>query len=70
MVCTSMGRFNHEVQFLIKIWILSYLDLGNGLRNLPVLLNLHWLPVHRRISFKILLMTVKALKGQSPVYRS
>ena len=65
-----MGRFNHQVQFLIKIWILSYLGLGNGLRNLPVLLNLHWLPVHRRISFKILLMTVKALKGQSPVYRS
>ena len=36
----------------------------------PVLRNLHWLPVHKRISFKILLMTFKTLNGQSPVYIS
>jgi len=36
----------------------------------PVLRNLHWLPVHKRISFNILLMTFKALNGQSPVYIS
>ena len=30
--------------------------------------NLHWLPVHSRIEFKILSMTYKALNGQAPSY--
>ena len=34
----------------------------------PVLYNLHWLPVSQRIKFKILLLTYKALHGQSPQY--
>ena len=34
----------------------------------PVLLSLHWLPIHERIVFKLLLLTYKALNGQAPSY--
>ena len=34
----------------------------------PVLAKLHWLPVHFRIDFKVLLLTFKALNGQAPEY--
>ena len=34
----------------------------------PILKDLHWLPVHARIEFKILTHTYKALHGQSPAY--
>ena len=36
----------------------------------PVLVDLHWLPVHFRIRYKILLLTYRALNGQSPTYIS
>ena len=36
----------------------------------PVLRNLHWLPVQSRITYKILLLTYKALNGMAPVYIS
>ncbi|MBN3299250.1 RL18 protein, partial [Amia calva] len=34
----------------------------------PVLASLHWLPVHYKIDFKVLLLTFKALKGPAPPY--
>ena len=34
----------------------------------PILRRLHWLPVHFRIIFKILLLTYKALNGLAPDY--
>ncbi|XP_034541124.1 uncharacterized protein LOC117814108, partial [Notolabrus celidotus] len=34
----------------------------------PVLASLHWLPIKCRIEFKILLLTYKALKNQTPSY--
>ena len=34
----------------------------------PVLKSLHWLPVNRRIQFKILLVTYKCLHGLAPNY--
>ena len=34
----------------------------------PVLRHLHWLPVHYRIDFKILLLTFKCLNGLAPLY--
>lgn len=34
----------------------------------PVLRYLHWLPVHYRIDFKILLLTFKCLNGLAPLY--
>ena len=36
----------------------------------PVLRNLHWLPVTKRIEFKILTITYKALNGMAPSYIS
>ena len=34
----------------------------------PVLTDLHWLPAHLRIEFKVLLITYKALRGQALTY--
>ena len=34
----------------------------------PILHDLHWLPVHHRITYKIALMTFKSLHGMSPGY--
>ena len=34
----------------------------------PILMQLHWLPVHHRIVYKLLLITYKALNGQAPQY--
>ena len=36
----------------------------------PLLKGLHWLPVHMRIIYKILVLTFKSIKGISPVYIS
>ena len=36
----------------------------------PVLIGLHWLPVSYRITFKILLLTYKALNNLAPSYLS
>jgi hypothetical protein len=36
----------------------------------PVMIQLHWLPVRQRIIFKLMLLTFKALNGQSPAYIS
>ena len=34
----------------------------------PVLIQLHWLPVHFRILFKVLLLVYNALNGMAPLY--
>ena len=34
----------------------------------PVLRRLHWLPVRQRITYKVLLLTYKALNGMAPKY--
>ena len=34
----------------------------------PVLYELHWLPVRSRITYKVLLLTYKALHGLAPAY--
>ena len=34
----------------------------------PILKSLHWLPVHLRVKFKLLLITFKALHGDAPIY--
>ena len=36
----------------------------------PVLRNLHWLPIHKRIEYKILLLVYKCLHGLAPAYLS
>ena len=34
----------------------------------PILKQLHWLPICRRIEFKLLILTYRALYGQTPEY--
>ena len=34
----------------------------------PVLKDLHWLPIRKRIEFKILLLTFKCMQGIAPLY--
>ena len=34
----------------------------------PVLKKLHWLPVKQRVTYKILLLTLRALNGLAPIY--
>ena len=34
----------------------------------PVLRSLHWLPIRKRVLFKILLLTFKAIRGSAPQY--
>jgi len=36
----------------------------------PILASLHWLPIHFRIHFKILLFAFKSLNGMTPPYLS
>ena len=36
--------------------------------SLPLLLDLHWLPVKERIDFKIAMLCFKCLNGQAPTY--
>lgn len=36
----------------------------------PILESLHWLPVSFRVDFKVLMLTYKALQGQTPHYLS
>ena len=36
----------------------------------PLLRTLHWLPIHHRITFKVLLLTYKILHCQAPTYLS
>ena len=62
-----------------QLWKLQYVQnsaarLLTGTRKhkhiTPVLRDLHWLPVHERIRFKILLMTFKCLNQLAPSYLS
>ena len=46
------------------------LDLSKFCHIIPALRQLHWLPVVKRIQFKILLLTFKAINGLSPPYIS
>ena len=46
------------------------LDLCKFCHITPALRQLHWLPVVKRIQFKILLLTFKAIRGLSPPYIS
>ena len=34
----------------------------------PILRNLHWLPIHQRINFKVLLLVYKIINSQAPQY--
>ena len=67
--------------FLIHIYLLPFQRIQNTAARLvtlsrksehitPILRSLHWLPIHHRITFKVLLLTYKILHGQAPKYLS
>ena len=50
-------------------WLLNGIPkTTRGSHITPVLKDLHWQPIQYRIQFKILVITYKALQGQSPLY--
>ena len=58
-----------------KVWI--HIVVLFGKKNVsfawpltPVLYNLHWLPVEKRLKFKVLMMCFKCLHGLAPKYLS
>ena len=62
-------------KILIQSYVMSKIDYCNIVLRLhkfshitPALATLHWLPVKRRIDFKITLLVYKALNGQAPAY--
>jgi len=46
------------------------MDIGKYSHITPALNDLHWLPIHARIHFKILLLAFKVIHGQAPAYLS
>ena len=46
------------------------MDIGKCSHITPALYDLHWLPIHARIHFKILLLAFKFIHGQAPAYLS
>ena len=46
------------------------MDIGKYSHITPALYDLHWLPSHARIYFKILLLAFKVIHGQAPAYLS
>ena len=51
---------NYAARVVLKLHKLSHIT--------PALATLHWLPVNRRIDFKIALLVYKALNGHDPAY--
>ena len=45
-------------------------DIGKCSHITPALYDLHWLPIHARIYYKILLLAFKVIHGQAPTYLS
>ncbi len=64
----------HLLLHALPIVIHSTMELLTGSRKLdhisPILTSLHWLPVEKRIDFKILVFVFKALHGLAPAYLS
>ena len=46
------------------------MDIGKYSHITPALYDLHWLPIHTHIHFKILLLAFKVIHGQAPTYLS
>ena len=45
-------------------------DIGKYSHITPPFYNLHWLPIHARIRFKLLLLAFKVIHGQASAYLS
>ena len=60
MVCQTAHWSNYNV---CRMPVLDWYLLRVDCRITPLLIKLHWLPIHSRIVFKILLLTFKILHG-------
>ena len=65
MVCQTAHWSNYNV---CRMPVLDWYLLRVDCRITPFLIKLHWLPIHSRIVFKILLLTFKILHGTVPTY--
>ena len=69
-----MSPFNVLYQIIVCLSQLKHTRLLTGKKRRdhisPVLASLHWLPVHFRIQFKVLLIVFKCLNGLAPSYLS
>ena len=63
-------EFQNQSQRVQNAAALVALDLSKFCHITPARRQLHWLPVVKRIQFKILLLTFKAIHGLSPPYVS
>ena len=59
---------SRKSKMLLRGWFLA--PLVSYIIISPVLLDLHWLPVKKRVDFKLLVITYKALHGSAPAYIS
>ena len=46
------------------------MEIGKYSHIIPTLYDLHWLPIHARVHFRILLLAFKVIHGQAPAYLS
>ena len=63
---TQLGRLQRMLHIAARILTLT--PVYNHIT--PILIELHWLPVSKRIEYKILLLTFKSLNGLAPQYLS
>ena len=69
--CNSLlyGLSDFQIQSLKKHWCAyCYEKSKRDSHIIPILKHLHWLPVHFRIRFKILVLTFQAYHGVAPAY--
>ncbi len=57
-----------KLQLIEKAVARVLLNLKKREHITPVLIELHWLPVHQRIDFKIILLVYKTLHNLAPSY--
>ena len=65
MVCQTAHWSNYN---LCRMPVLDWYLLRVDCHITPLLIKLHWLPIHSRIVFKILLLTFKILHGTALTY--
>lgn len=64
----SFKSQEHKVKLFPSELINAHLLAHSHVHIIPLLLNLHWLPVPYPFKLKILLLTHKALHNQAPFY--
>ena len=69
VILYSLASPSHTYSHFKEYKILL-LDSSLSPKNPTTLRSLHWLPIHHRITLKVLILTYKILNGQAPKYLS